>query len=522
VRVTVERLPGSAVTLEIAADDDEYKRAYDRTVTELGREAAIPGFRKGKAPRHMLERMVGRTVLVQETNRELMEDLFKQAVEQEEIVPVSTPDVEIEQEDPLAFKVTVQVYPSAELGAYQDVRAESREVDVTDDEVATVVEQVRANAGEWVSDDTPRQPVEGDQIVLDMSVYDGDDLFMPQAADETVVLGETPLFESIAEAVKMMQPGASGDLTLAFEEDDVTVGPELRGKTLRYEFTLKDVRTRDVPELTDELAQKISEYDTVEAMTGRIRRDLLRSKANEARNEVVNQIIDDMTASATLEMPEALIEREIDEDINNTNARFNAQGLTYEDFLSAIGKTDEEYRNDMREGVETRLRRAIVLQEIAKAEGIEITDEDIDAEIERVVGDAPNPERRRRLFSSEYFRTQLQNELYDRKLTERLIEIATEGRGAISGPGADILEAGPEPPPPPRAVVTADDEQSDEGAEDESSAAKVVEAEGHVVSAEDAVAAEGDESGEEAETEIMAATETTEAEDEPAVASTSN
>jgi trigger factor len=345
---------------------------------------------------------------------------------------------------------------------------------------------------------------------------------MPQAEDETIVLGETPLFESIVEAVKLMQPGTSGDLTLAFEEDDVTVGPELRGKTLRYEFTLKDVRRRDVPELTDELAATISEYDTVEAMTGRIRRDLLRSKANEARNEVVNQIIDDMTASATLEMPGALVDREIDEEINNTSARFSAQGLTYEDFLMAIGKTDEEYRNDMREGVETRLRRAIVLQEIAKAEGIEITDEDIDAEIDRVVGDAPNPERRRRLFSSEYFRTQLQNELYDRKLTERLIEIATEGRGAITGPGAEILEAGPEPPPPPRPVVAAEDEAAGEEATDDASTAAVVEVEGHVVADNDEATDAGDAGSDEIAAEPIEATATADTEDEPAAAGTSD
>lgn len=457
MRVTVERLPGSSVTLGITADDDEFQAAYEKKINEFRREAAIPGFRKGKAPRHLLERMVGREALVQETNRDLMEELFKRAVEQEEIVPISPPEVEIEQEDPLAFKVTLQVYPTAELGDYRAVRVETREVDVTDDEVATVVEDVRRGAGEWVSYDPPQRPADGDQIVLDMSVYDGDELFMPAANEQTFVLGETPLFESIAEAVKLMLPGSSAELTLAFEEDDVTVGPELRGKTLRYAFTLKDVRRRVVPELDDELARKISEYDTVEDLTSRLRRDLLRSKANEARNAVVNEIIDAMTATATLELPEALVDREIDEEIAATRSRFAAQGMSYDDFLRAVNKTDEEYRADLRDGVTTRLRRAIVLQRIAKEEGIEVTDEEVEAEIDRVVGDAPNPERRRRLFSSEYFRNQLRNELFDRKLTERLIEIATEGRGAISGPGAELLAAGPEPPPPPRQVASAGD-----------------------------------------------------------------
>ncbi|RIK41005.1 MAG: trigger factor [Chloroflexi bacterium] len=475
MRVTVERLPGSAVKLEIAADDDEYKVAYDKTLRDLGREASIPGFRKGKAPRHMLERIVGREALVQETNRDLMEELFRKAVDQESLVPVSQPEVDITQEDPLSFNVTVEVYPTATLGDYRAVRVETREVDVTDEDVATVVEEGRKNLAPWVSYDPPRRPSEGDQVVIDMSVYDGDELFMPPAYDETFVLGETPLFESIVEALKLMLPGSGGELTLAFEEDDASVGPELRGKTLRYEFTLKDVRHRELPELNDEYAVANSSYDTLEEMVGRVRRDLLRARAGEARNEVVTEIIDAMTATAELEIPNGLIEREIDEDINQTRARFAAQGLSYEDFLRIMQTTDEEYRAQLREGVEQRLRRGIVLQEIAKAEAIEVTDEEIEAEIDRVVGDAPNPERRRRLFSSDYFRDQLKNELFDRKLTERLIEIATEGRGAISGPGAELYAAGPEPPPPPRAVA----------------APVEVEAEGEVVAPEAAAEQEG-------------------------------
>jgi trigger factor len=195
----------------------------------------------------------------------------------------------------------------------------------------------------------------------------------------------------------------------------------------------------------------------------------------------------------------------IESEIEATNARFNTQGLSYEDYLRAIGKSDEEYRADLRPDVEARLRRAVVLQDIAKAESIEVTDEDVDAEIERVVGDAPNPERRRRLFSSEYFRTQLQNELYDRKLTEHLIEIATEGRGAISGPGADILAAGPEPPPPPRASASVNGE-----ADEAASTPEVIDAEAIVLDGEAAT----EEVSEVAAAEIVDTHATTTAEEE--------
>jgi len=368
VRVSVERLPGSTVSLEIYADDDEYKAAIDKTVAELRREVQIPGFRKGKAPRNILERMIGHAPIVAQTNQDLVEDLFKKAIEQEDLVPVGSPELEIVQEEPLGFKITVEVFPTAELGDYRSVRVESRDVDITDEDVDTVIEQVRKHSAAWEAPQSPRRPADGDQVTLDIAVFEGDENFMPPSQDEKYVLGETPLFESIAEAIKMMQPGDNAELTLAFEEDDVTVGPELRGHTLTYRFALKDVQERHLPELDDELAKQASEYDTLEEMTGRIRRDLLRAKATEARSAVMNEIIDQIAGIATLEIPTGLVDREVDDEITATTARFASQGLAYEDYLRAVGTTDEEYRDGLRDDATRRLRNSIVLQERAKAE----------------------------------------------------------------------------------------------------------------------------------------------------------
>ena len=247
------------------------------------------------------------------------------------------------------------------------------------------------------------------------------------------------MFEAIEDAIKMMTVGSTAELTLSFEDDDLTVNPELRGKALRYELTLKSIQQRELPELDDELAKKIGQFDSYGELLTQVRKDLLREKAQAARNEATTEIVNAMADSASIEIPGALVDREIDDQITQLTTRLAQQGLTLVDYLAANSQTEESYREQLRGEAERRVRNSIVLQAIAKAENIEVTPEDVEAEIDRLVAPAENSERLRALYDSDYFKNLLQNELFDRKLTDRLIEIATEGRGAVVGAGAAAL-----------------------------------------------------------------------------------
>ncbi len=453
MKITVDRMPKSVVAIDIAADADEFATAVDKTMRELSRDAVIPGFRKGKAPRHIIERMVGRDAIVAEAGRTMMDDLYQRALEQEELQPIAEPAVDIYNEEPIAFKVLVEVFPAVELGDYKSVSVETREVALEDEDVETEIDLLLKNHAEWVDIEEERQPQEGDEVTIDLEVYEGDDHFQDPATDATFIIGESNLFDSLVEAMKMMLPGTSSELTLAFEEDDESVRPNMRGKTLRYALTLKKIRTRDMPELNDEFAAQVGEFETLAEMREALEEDVLRNKARLARSEVFNEIVDAIVELSEVDVPETLIASEIDDQVTQLRTRLAQQGVEFEDYLASNGQTTADLRHDLGESAGDRVRNTLVLQEVAKAEGLEVTQEDIDAEIDKLVAGRPNPEQMRSLYESEYFRGMLENELHDRKLMELVVDLGTAGNGAISGPGAELLEADENPEP-----VEADEE----------------------------------------------------------------
>src|SRR5690606_22392813 len=299
--------------------------------------------------------------------------------------PISEPKVDIYNEEPIAFKVVVEVFPKVELGDYKSVRVEPREVDITDEEVEEELQALLKNRAEWVDVETPRQPQDGDQVIVDLEVFEGDEHFQPPATDAVFVLGESNLFDSLNEALKMMMPGTQSELTLAFEEDDETVRPSMRGKTLRYVITLKQIKTRDIPELNDEFAKSVGEFETVEELREAVAEDVLRRKAQEARTEVFNEIIEKFVEVSEVQVPDTLIESELDDQVTQLRTRLAQQGIDFGEYLESNGQTEAELRDDMREAAEQRVRNTLVLQEVAKAEGLEVTEEDIEAEIEKLV-----------------------------------------------------------------------------------------------------------------------------------------
>jgi trigger factor len=441
VRVNVERMPRSTVSVDIFADEDEFAVAVDKAFKKIARDVTIPGFRRGKAPRHIIEGMIGRDAIVEEAGRDMMDDLYRRAIEQESLVPISEPRVGILQDNPIGFNVQVEVFPSVTLGAYASVRVEPREVSIEESEVEEVLSQLQKVHSAWIPLEEARSPQDGDQIVIDMEVYDGDELFQPAATDSTFVIGESPMFESITEAIKMMSPGSTAELTLAFEEGDTSVNPQLWDKTLRYVVTLKEVNTRVLAERDDELAAKTGSFESYEAMVEEIHKDLLRNKATEAQNEVTSQIINAMAEAAVVDIPQGMIEKEVEDELTQFRSRLAQQGMSFDDYLLMNGQSVDDVQEEMRPNAERRIRNSLVLQEIAKAEGVQVTPEAIDEEIDRLASPSENPERLRTLYQSEYFRGLLESEVFDRILRERIVEIATEGKGVIFGPGADALEA---------------------------------------------------------------------------------
>lgn len=442
MKLSVERKPASLVELNITAEEDEFASALDKAISKQARSLQIPGFRKGKAPKAMVIRYFGREAFLRDAADEVMDRLYRQALEQEDLRPVGDPEVEIVELEPVNFIVTVPVYPTVELGDYTSVRVDPVDAAVTDEDVQEVLDRLQRSQSPWVDVTEARTPAEGDQVTVDYTVHEDDEAFQEPVEDAVFVLGETNLLQPLRDKIEEMHVGDTEAFELVFEEDDETADPQIRGKALRYNVTLKSLKQRDIKPLDDEFAKIVAGAESLDDLRQQIRDDVHQGKTNDGRSEVLNKVVDAIAEQATIDLPAAMIDDEVEHQLNHLKQDLQRQNTPWDAYLRATGKDEDEIKVDLRPDAERRLRNSIILQEIARREVIAVADADLDAEIERVAGPDLNPQegdeeataraqRLRDLYQGEYFRNILRNDLFERKLTDRILEIATEGKGAV-------------------------------------------------------------------------------------------
>ena len=445
MKVTVERMPQSSVTLDIVAESDEFDRALDKAYRKISRQVRIPGFRPGKAPRPIVEQRLGRQVIVEEAQREIMDGLYRQALEQESLIPVSEPNVDVYQDEPVGFRVEVQIYPTVDLHEYKEVRVESQEVNITDEDVDEVIQNIQKQNSVWKEPEVTRHPGQGDQVIIDLQAYEGEEPFQDPVVDAEFEIGAGRLFPQIEEAVKNLNVGEQAEFDITFADEDDAANPDLRGKTLHYDLTLKDLKEREMPEIDDDLAKTAGEYETLDDLRVAVRKDLLRSRAVQARTDVVNDAIQSVADQAIVDIPSAMVVRQIDDDITRMQQELTRDNMSLDEFLRFGGKTLEEYREELRPDAERRLRNSLVLEAFAKAENVEVGEDELLEEIDRLVGPSDNAEQMRELYTNPYFSRMIKDELANRRVADRLLEIVTDGVGAVTGEGAEALKEDLEP-----------------------------------------------------------------------------
>ncbi len=432
MELNVVRMPESQVRLDIVAGDEELNASKERAFKTVSKQIRVQGFRPGKAPRAVIEKMYGTEFYMEEAHRDVIDKLYRAAIDQESLIPVGQPSVSITGVAPLTFEITVPVFPTIDPGDYQAVRVETRDAALDESEVDEAVARLQKANGEWVEPADARNPGEGDQIIIDLSVSHEGEEFDKPISDAVFVLGESNLFAELRTLIESMLPGETKQTDIVFGAEDENVNAKVRGKTLAYSVTLKSVKARQLPEIDADFAKKATDSDTVDAMRDLIRADLHRAKTTEARNAVFNEIIDKIAEGAALDLPRVMIDDAVQEEIKSTQQRLAQQGMALEVYLRSQGVTPAQFESDLRPGVARRLRNSLLLREIAGKENVAVADEDVDLEIDAITAGAPNAEQLKELYSKEgYFRRMLRDDLFDRKLTDRIVEIATEGRGAV-------------------------------------------------------------------------------------------
>jgi trigger factor len=436
VKVNVERVPQSQAVLEVEASPEEMERSLDRAYRNLVKQVTVPGFRKGKAPRNMLERHLGRERLLEEAIEILIPELYGAALAEHKLETIGDPDIEIVKDDPLVFRATVPLAPSVDLGDYRNIRIQREGVEVREEDVDKLLEELRYR---YAVHEPVERPVQaGDIVRADVRiVIDGKEVFREDDAQFRVRDGTAILLPGFAEGVTGMAKGETKEIPVTVPEGD----RPLSGKSGIATVTVKDVKEERLPELTDDFAREVGEgFESLAALRERLRSDLrerLEAQAEEAyRQKALAALVEN---APVIEFPPVLVDREIERLLHD---QAHASGMDVEGYLQMIKRSGEQIVQELTPAATERVRRALAVSHLAEKEKIEVSDEEIDAEIESLAGSSGREaEEVRVVLSSTGGRRSVRQSLLVRKTVDRLVEIVSQdGTGGAPGQEEQVTQ----------------------------------------------------------------------------------
>lgn len=386
MKTKLERIEDGKVVLEIEVETAAIEQAIDKAYRNIARRVNIPGFRKGKAPRPLVEaRIGGKAALLENAVEEVLPEAYAKAVEETEVKPVDRPAVEIvkaELEQPLVFKATVTVEPEPELGVYKGIEAEATEVSVTDDDVQKSLAMLRERFAKLEAvEDRPVQ--DGDYTVIDFTGYIDDKPFHGgEAKDFNLQIGSGAFIPGFEEQLIGAAKDETKKITVTFPEDYHS--KELAGKPATFEVTVREIKQQILPELDDEFAKTASRFDSLEELKNDIENKLKQAADDNAKRRLENAVVSQAVDNAAVEIPAAMIERRLERMIAELTSDLEKQGATLEQYLEYSKKTLEELRQDFKPGVEREIKTDLVLAKVARVENLTAAPEEVDAEVERV------------------------------------------------------------------------------------------------------------------------------------------
>ena len=381
---TVEKISSNKVKLSFDIDAAKFDEAMGKAYIKVRGQVAIPGFRKGHAPRKMIENMYGEGVFYDDAFELIFDEVYGPAIDENKIEVVDRPQVDIQQIGAgknLQFTCEVFVKPDVTLGEYKGVEVKREHTLVTEDEVNAEIEKERnKQAAEVAVDDRP--VAEGDTVNLDYSgSVDGVKFAGGTAEGQTLKIGSHTFIPGFEEQMVGMNIGEEKDLNVTFPTE--YHAPDLAGKEAVFHVKVNSITETQLPALDDDFAKDISEFDTLDAYKADVRAKLEAQAAERDNNAFTNAVIEKVMANATVEIPDAMVERQIDSMVRNFEARLAQQGLKLADFMKYTGQDEKSFRNQYRDQAEKSVRANLVMEAVENVEKFEAAEEEIDAEIEK-------------------------------------------------------------------------------------------------------------------------------------------
>ncbi len=463
LKVETQSLEDRQVEMTVEVPQDRLQHALKSAARRISKEMKIPGFRPGKAPYGVIASKVGEESLLDEALEEIGQDVYREALENAELEPFA-PGIlnEIVSREPLVLRYTVPLAPEVDLGEYRDLRIDYEEPEVDDESVEEVMEELRR--GQALIEPVDRKAAMGDVVVVNVEgeLTDGEE------GEDTTLVEEENASLLLEEETDWPIPGVSQHLVGLEAGEETTVNhtfaedyrnESIRGRQAKFHFTCLEVKSRLVPEWTDALAQNLGDFDDLLALRMQVRENLQEQQTNRTNAEYRDQVLDAAIEVSEITYPPYLLDREIEDMVQDLRRRVERQSLTLQDYLEYEGKTEEELREEFRPQAESQLLRGLVLGQVVEQEKLAVAESEIDEAIDRLLesfGD--DGEGMRQRLNNPATRRQIELDLLTDKAVERLVAI-TKGEAA---PIEERAEEEPSEAPAGGEVLTPADIGNDE------------------------------------------------------------
>lgn len=385
---TWEKKEGNEGVLTVTVPAEKVDKAIDQAFKKVVKQINVPGFRKGKVPRPIFEQRFGVEALYQDAVDILLPEAYGEAIDETGIKPVDQPEINvtsIEKGSEMTFEANVVVEPEVQLGDYKGLEIEKQNVELTDEELQESIDHQLGHLAEMVVKEDGAIE-NGDTVNIDFDGYvDGEQFEGGQAEGYDLEIGSGSFIPGFEEQLVGVKTGEEKDVNVTFPEE--YHAEELAGKEATFKTKVNEIKFKDVPELTDEIANELdAEANTVDEFKENLRKRLTEQKETDAENNQKEEAINKAANNATIDVPEAMINTELDRMVQEFGQRMQQQGLNLETYFQISGQDESQLREQMKDDAEERVKTNLTLTAIADAEEVEVSDDDIDKELEKMSG----------------------------------------------------------------------------------------------------------------------------------------
>ncbi len=434
MKITEEKVEGSQAYLTIEVEPAEVEESMEKAYERLVKRTRIPGFRKGKAPRPIFERHVGRENLFDDALDILIPDVYKKAVSEKNIEAFAQPMIEITQKEPVILKAIVPLKPTVKLGDYKSIRLQPEPVNVTDELTDSALEQIRHQHSTW--EPVERPVAARDLVSLDISSTIEGQPYINRKNGQYQVVSEFPLpIPGFPEALIGMKQDEEKEFKLKFPDDYAR--PELAGKEADFKVKILEVKQEKLPELNDDFAKQLNpEFKDVKELREKVTEDLKRQLEEHARSAFEDKVIEAVAAQSTAEYPPVMTEAQIDHLIRDRMLELETDARGLYEYLKSIKKTEKEFRDELKPLATARVVNSLVLGKVAEEEKITVSEDEVNAEIDTLVKNAAADKKDsfQKYLNTPESKESIHDIILTRKTVEKLTEIAKGSEDSNTAP----------------------------------------------------------------------------------------